>query len=1185
MKSLLIAAALSTFVPSISAAQEPREIFDGRSLAGWEGLGEYWRVEDGAIVGRSDAEHPLERSTWLIWRGGAVGDFRLEFEYRLIGGNSGVQFRSRDLGEFQVAGYQADLEDGPDWSGCLYEQEGRGVSARRGQSVRFDADGTRSTLDVADGAALMTHVRAREWNRATIVARGPSIAIAINGAIMTTVTDLDATRAASRGVLALQLHQGPPMEVRFRNLRLTDYGSSPEAARPSSASAATPQWIWSQSTPAANERALFVRRFELSAPPRRARFTGGADNHFEVLVNGHTRIDHDDWAKPVWLDIAPWLVAGENHIEVRAQNDGGPAAWQGLLEIEAADGARTTIATDARWSVIDEDGTERPATVLGPLGREPWGQLAPAVPYAPQAALAAEELQLPEGFRAELLFSVPRRAMGSWVSMCFDDEGRILASDQYGPIHRVTLTDGRVSKVEALDLPLGSAQGLCFAFGALYAVVAESGDGYSPGLWRVKHSKSDDRFAAPELLRAFEGDGEHGPHAVLPSPDGRGLFVVGGNHTKVPDPLAISWVPQRWGEDQLLPQHADPNGHAVGITAPGGWICRTDPNGATWELFAAGFRNAYDMAFDARGEAFTFDSDMEWDIGLPWYRPTMVQHVVAGGDYGWRTGSWRWPEHYVDSLPGAVDVGASSPTGMCFVPPDAKFRLPGDATLLIGDWAYGRILSVALEPEGASFRGRVSPFLSGKPLPVTDMAFGPDGALYFLVGGRRTQSALYRVRAVLDDRIAPAAPPTELARARAALAARLNERSNLAVQAALDALDSGDRFVRFTARALLEQQDPSLWLDRALAEQRPWASIEALIAVARCADSSQRDRALERFAALPVETLDLERRLASLRALELVLVRLGRPTGARAQALSRRLDAMYPTASVRVDRELCQLLVAMEEPRVISKTLTLIDSTLVAEDQIALAWSLRSMRKGWTVGERVRYFRWIHQTAGPWSGGLSFSKYLDRLRDDALATIDPAERQQLGSALDKPQRASGAAEVSSVQRALVRRWTIEDLQVSAAASGGGHDFARGQRLYKEARCFDCHRIAGEGGGSGPDLTGAGARFGVRDLLEALIEPSRTVSDQYQDTQVWTTDDEMFVGRIERAANGDLRVWPADATEAHEIEAARVAEVRPYKLSRMPAGLLDTFHEDEIADLIAYLRSGANPKDPAFADGR
>ena len=179
--------------------------------------------------------------------------------------------------------------------------------------------------------------------------------------------------------------------------------------------------------------------------------------------------------------------------------------------------------------------------------------------------------------------------------------------------------------------------------------------------------------------------------------------------------------------------------------APQGWIARTDPDGKEWELIASGMRNPFDIAFNRDGELFTYDADMEWDIGEPWYRPTRVNHVISGAEFGFRNGSAKWPAYYIDSFGAVVDIGPGSPTGITFGY-GAKFPEKYRDALFISDWSFGKLRAVHLKPEGASYTAEVEEFVSGQPLPVTDVVINPsDGAMYLAVGGRGTQSALYRV--------------------------------------------------------------------------------------------------------------------------------------------------------------------------------------------------------------------------------------------------------------------------------------------------------------------------------------------------------------------------------------------------------------------------------------------------------
>jgi glucose/arabinose dehydrogenase len=582
-------------------------LFNGKNLDGWHGDPRVWSVENGVIQGSTEGVPPLDHNTFLTWRGEELADFDLHAEFRIIAGNSGIQYRSRlvDESKYSVAGYQADIDAEGTYTGILYEEGGRGILALRGQRSYIAADDAASHVTFAPDDQLLRGISAKQWNTYEIEAHGARLRHRINGRLMSETEDHSTRHAARSGTLALQAHTGPPMTVQFRNLR--------------------------------------IRR-----------------------------------------------------------HPGGDAA---------------TTANAATWP--------------------------------PDSATPAESLRVPAGFQVELLYSIPADQDASWVSLAVDPRGRLLASDQDGSLFRIVPapagSDPRATFVEQLPLEIGSAQGMCFVDDRLYVVVNSGSDkGPRSGLYRVEDSDADGEVDAVTLLRSLDGEGEHGPHAVIPSPTGDKLYIVAGNHTKLPA-LTSSKVPMHWGEDQLLHRLWDARGHAVGILAPGGWICATDLAGQDWELFAIGFRNAYDLAFHESGELFTFDSDMEWDIGAPWYRPTRVCHVTGGAEFGWRSGSGKWLPSFPDSLPPVLEHGPGSPTGVTFGY-DTGFPDEYRKALFIGDWSFGRIDCVQLTPRGGSFDATATPFVTGTPLPVTDIVSNRhDGALYFAIGGRKTQSGLYRV--------------------------------------------------------------------------------------------------------------------------------------------------------------------------------------------------------------------------------------------------------------------------------------------------------------------------------------------------------------------------------------------------------------------------------------------------------
>jgi glucose/arabinose dehydrogenase len=348
--------------------------------------------------------------------------------------------------------------------------------------------------------------------------------------------------------------------------------------------------------------------------------------------------------------------------------------------------------------------------------------------------------------------------------MCTDPKGRLIVSDQYGPLYRVTPPPlGGVpeeTRVEKLDLPLGGAHGLLYAFDSLYVMINENVtiDGVKPrqGLHRARSKDGGDTYETPEFLHEIRGGGgEHGCHAILLAPDGKSLYTVCGNQTQMVSPLSGSRVPKLWGEDHLLPRMPDGRGFMAGVLGPGGCIYKVDPDGKNWELISTGYRNEFDAAFNRHGDLFAYDADMEWDMNTPWYRPTRVCLAASGAEFGWRNGAGKWPAYSPDSLPAVYNVGPGSPTGVCFGY-GARFPAKYQEAYYFCDWSYGKMYALHLTPEGAAYKGEAEEFLNGAPLPLTDVVINPkDGAMYFAIGGRRTQSGLYRVTYVGSESTAP----------------------------------------------------------------------------------------------------------------------------------------------------------------------------------------------------------------------------------------------------------------------------------------------------------------------------------------------------------------------------------------------------------------------------------------------
>jgi hypothetical protein len=204
-------------------------IFNGKDLIGWEGNPKLWSVKDGAITGQTTAENPAKGNTFLIWTNGTPSDFELRCSFKLVPGdsqgfaNSGIQYRSKvvDPANWVVGGYQADMEAGPTYTGILYEERFRGIMAQRGEKVVWDKDDTKQVVgSVGDAAAIEASLKKGDWNDYVIIAQGNHLQQFVNGKQTIDVTDECEAKRAMSGVLALQLHAGPPMMAQFKNLRI-----------------------------------------------------------------------------------------------------------------------------------------------------------------------------------------------------------------------------------------------------------------------------------------------------------------------------------------------------------------------------------------------------------------------------------------------------------------------------------------------------------------------------------------------------------------------------------------------------------------------------------------------------------------------------------------------------------------------------------------------------------------------------------------------------------------------------------------------------------------------------------------------------------------------------------------------------------------------------------------------------
>ncbi|MEO8353709.1 MAG: c-type cytochrome [Chthoniobacteraceae bacterium] len=881
--------------------------------------------------------------------------------------------------------------------------------------------------------------------------------------------------------------------------------------------------------------------------------------------------------------------------------------------------------------------------------------LLPVSGFAAEAT-PADQLTVPPGFKVELLRSASERE-GSWVSMAVDDKGRLYISPQgaipesgfskdskWGGLWRATLDDaGQIAAWDKVPVPVGDAMGMLWAFDSLYV----SGEGpEGRGIYRLKNTNGDDTLDSAEMWKKVPGgNGEHGAHALVLGPDSKSIYIVHGNATPLVEDVDANSPYRNYGEDILIPRVMDPVATFFdNLKIPYGTVLRTDENGTKWELMAGGFRNPYDIDFNADGELFTYDSDMEWDVGLPWYRPTRILHVVPGGEFGFREGNQKWPEYYEDSLPAAVNIGLGCPTGVKF---GTKSNFPEKyrRAFFVMDWTFGRLMAVHLHPKGASYvaanplasytypRGPessedVEVFLSGKGMPLTDLEFGKDGAMYLTVGGRGTQGGLYRVS--WDEKANAAAGFTAPVNERRAefqreetAGARLLRHELVGTDTSADhlagfnradelvrAAEENDRFIYFLARVRAENlpleelrklalEEPQIGnagvLDGPVAIGKPTLTVKdagkvrardglsGLLALARVGPKETQAELLGALKKFPFDSLDDDLKLLKLRVIKLSFIRQGRPAPEMVSRAIEKLGRIYPATGPSawpLNRELSELLVWLGAPDVVEKTLALMDASNSQEEQIWYACMLR-VAKDWTPEQRERYFTWFSK-AQNYHGGNSLTKFIERIRDQALENAPDDQRQAMLAVATKAPPAPEPF-TPTVQRDFQKAWTMADLEADLPKAASGRNLERGKEIYASTQCASCHLFHGGKGNVGPDLSAVGQRFQRRDILEAILDPSKAISEQYASVAFTMNDGKTYAGRIANETNYNYDVIVDPVADVHQLvvkTALKSKEVSP--VSTMPPGLINVLTKEEILDLLAYLATGGDPKAPAFA---
>ncbi|MDI1315000.1 family 16 glycoside hydrolase [Prosthecobacter sp.] len=807
-------------------------------------------------------------------------------------------------------------------------------------------------------------------------------------------------------------------------------------------------------------------------------------------------------------------------------------------------------------------------------------------------------------FKVELLYSVPGGDEGSWVNLCTDDKGRIYASDQYGGLYRFkmpapgqTLSQNDVQKVPA---DIRAVNGMLFAFGALYVGVNDYEKKIPSGLYRITDSDNDDMPDKVELLRAIDSGGDHGVHAVLLTPDGKGLYLITGNNAVLTETVPTSPVQKLWGDDHLLPRMPDGRGHNRSVMAPGGNVYRVSPDGKEFIQYANGFRNIFDGGVNRDGELFVYDADMEYDFNTSWYRPTRINHVVSGAEFGWRNGAGKYPEFYYDNLPATLNIGPGSPTGTTFGY-GAKFPAKYQDAFYVLDWSWGKIYAVHLKPEGASYTATKEEFVTGGPLPVSDAIIGKDGAMYFTIGGRRVQSGLYRVTYSGKESTAPVTSKpniTPAAELRRELAAYHGKADPKAVAFAWPHLSDKDRFIRSAARTVLEHNPVAEWETKALNEKNATAQLEALLALTRMTgvcpthrtkddvvNTAKRDEILAALLKRNFNKLTNDQRMAYVRLVEIVLHRFGNPDEAAVAAIIAKLDPSYPADNFELNWLLTETLAYLQAPNTAAKGMALIAAAESQEPQVEYARSLRFLKTGWTKELRTQQLEFFLKAAN-YKGGSSFAIFIDFIRKDSLATFTSEENAQLAELIAKKPEVKSAIE--NVGTMFVGRtptmWTLDELSAAAKTGMKKRSFENGRKMFTAAACYTCHRFGNAGGMTGPDLTGAGGRYSPHDLLDNIINPSKVINEQFVPIIVTKNDGSLMSGVVVNLS-GDGVTLNTDLTDPNQrvnVDRKEVKSIELSTVSPMPPMLLAMLKKDEILDLMAYVLSGGDKTNAMFA---
>jgi len=764
--------------------------------------------------------------------------------------------------------------------------------------------------------------------------------------------------------------------------------------------------------------------------------------------------------------------------------------------------------------------------------------------------------------------------------------------------------------VDSLELNIGRAHGLLWAFNSLYVVVVHEFEEDHPeiptsGVYRVTDSSGDGSLDKVEQLLDLDGTGEHGPHTLRVGPDGKSLYFIAGNFNQIPEHFK-SRIPKNWQEDNLFPPYLDARGHANELKAPGGWVAKTDPDGKTWEIIGVGLRNPFSFGINKHGDILAYDADMEWDFGMPWYRPTRILHVTSGSEFGWRTGSGKWPVYYPDNLSAVENMSQGSPTAV-IMGKDLNFPSMYKDGLFACDWSFGTIYFVDLHEKGSSYVGERTEFLSGVPLPISNAIASSDGSLYFLTGGRRLASRMYRLRytgKIDESGTQPNHDNQETARLRSErlkLEAYHGKVDPHAITDSWPYLDHKDEFIRHAARIAIEHQPIQSWQSKLQEEKSKDKVLNASLAYAR-SDGALNDFIINKLSSLKWNRLSAEDKISLSRIYQLLLIRQGKPSLALTEKIINHLDNHFPTNDNRINRTLSQVLLYLEAPKVVDRCIALLDKEAeqatsshpeilkaklldrseqygprIAEvvekmpptEAIHYVTMLSHVKNGWNRELRTKYFDWFFKALSQ-TGGMSYKPFLDNIRAKALTNVEQEDYEyfkNLAGYYSPLQEMANLAQPKGPGKDYIMGdiWTLISRDSLELYNGTVQD---GLHAYEAALCASCHSMHGVGGGAGPDLSNINTRFDRGEIVNAIINPNEEISDQFAFTLFNLKDGTRVVGSIVDETD--------DMTQLSSVQKSAIENKTLSPISPMPAKLSNRLSEKEVQDLFVYLISGADP---------